>query len=364
MKEKIAGLIVAAGLSSRMEDFKPLLPVDGKPMLQNTIENMRSGGAQRIVVVLGKRASELVPLCASWGAETIINERYFCTDMFTSVKLGLNKLGGCADAVFFTPGDVPLFRPHSLKVMTQVWRQSAEVLIKPAYQGRSGHPILFARTCIADILAYQGTKGLKDALGAYADREILLEIPDPGILLDADTPVEYQKLLAYATHREIPDRELCLKLCHFYRTPERTIRHGLAVAQKAQELAEELVFSGHNVNLRLVQAAAILHDLAKGHADHTHKGAEWLYDWGYDRVAEVVAAHTDVPDESVVRVDEKAIVYLADKYVKGEQRVSLEERFSGVLNKFKDDQAASRAILGRLAKAHKIQAAINKITGA
>ena len=59
MEERICGLIVAAGLSSRMGCFKPLLPLRGKTVIENTIDSMLLCGISPVVVVLGYRGREV-----------------------------------------------------------------------------------------------------------------------------------------------------------------------------------------------------------------------------------------------------------------------------------------------------------------
>jgi molybdenum cofactor cytidylyltransferase len=111
------GLILAAGLSSRMGDFKPLMPFRGKTLIESTIDSMLAAGVKQIVIVLGYRRNEIESvLRLHYGKEIIYasNPHYETTDMLTSIKYGLRSMPHCK-AFFLLPGDMPVVKKtHSL----------------------------------------------------------------------------------------------------------------------------------------------------------------------------------------------------------------------------------------------------------
>jgi hypothetical protein len=125
----------------------------------------------------------------------------------------------------------------------------------------------------------------------------------------------------------------------------------------AQRIALGLDCRGWPLNLELVRAGALLHDLAKGEHNHAAMGASLLRSMDFLRLATVVGAHTsfDFPGE---RLDESAIVYLADKLVSGEDAVTLEQRFAPALARFRDDPPALRAAQSRMAAAKAVALAV------
>lgn len=106
MSRRIGGLIPAAGLSSRMGDFRPLMPLRGKTLIENTIDSLLLCGAAPNVVVLGRRGRDLEAILKSRyigdGVITVFNPDYAATDMLTSVKLWLDALPECR-AFFLLP---------------------------------------------------------------------------------------------------------------------------------------------------------------------------------------------------------------------------------------------------------------------
>lgn len=155
-----------------------------------------------------------------------------------------------------------------------------------------------------------------------------MDVPvlDQGVLLDLDTPDDLAACGELAD-QSVPTTAECRALLARLRAAGEVVRHGQRVAELAAALAQALERQGLPVDVRLVEAAGRLHDLARDEPNHARAGALRLSRLGFPRVARVVAAHTDLPVESRQRLDEASLVYLADKLVQGERRVTLRERF-------------------------------------
>jgi len=131
----------------------------------------------------------------------------------------------------------------------------------------------------------------------------------------------------------IPSREECLSLMNRYGMLENIVSHSLEVAKVALFISVELKKKGQRIDLGLVEAASLLHDLTKTEClktkdDHARTGCQVLKGIGYERVGDVVAQHIWLGkggDPSCV--SEEEIVNYADKRVMHDQIVSLEERF-------------------------------------
>ena len=201
----ISAVIVAAGLSSRMGTFKPMLPLGDSTIIRRCIHSLQSAGAGDIVVVTGRDADRLAEHLAPLRIRCIQNENYATTDMFCSVQLGFRAVKQETGAVFFTPGDIPLFSPASLFAMIEHQRQSGCGSVIPSFAGETGHPVLIHAAAIPDLLRYSGGDGLRGALSRPSLRPSILAVDDPGILLDADTPADYAQLQRYSRSVHIGD---------------------------------------------------------------------------------------------------------------------------------------------------------------
>ncbi len=359
MSEKMAGVLVAAGLSSRMNAYKPLLELGGKPLIEWSIENLRNAGAEKIVVVTGHNAQALGPVLERLGVCSVFNARYRTHDMFESVRLGFAQVAGYAGA-YFAPADIPAYRPYTLRALKQHWKDSGADIAYPVYDGENGHPILVGSACFSDIAAYAGGEGMRGALANH--RGTRLSVPDPGILLDADKPADFARLKEYFLGRDIPDFTLCMALLKWFGTPRRKVEHGIVVMEYACSFARRLARAGRPIDVGLVRAGALLHDVAKHQPKHPAAGARWLREMGYEAVARVVEAHMDLPREAADALDERALVYLADKMVKGTRCIALDERFSEKKRKWQDDPQARAAIERRLHMAREIYAKIEGLS--
>ncbi|HIQ79524.1 MAG TPA: NTP transferase domain-containing protein [Candidatus Scatomorpha intestinavium] len=184
-------VVVAAGMSSRMGDFKPMLSIGEISVAQRVVATLRQAGAERVVVVTGYNADELERHLSKSGAVFVRNEEYRTTEMFDSALIGLKYIRGKCDRILFTPVDVPLFTAATVRELLD----SGAELACPVCGGQRGHPILMSPDVVDRLLRDSGEDGLKGALGRCGVPMTLVDVPDPGILHDADTPEDYRQLL-------------------------------------------------------------------------------------------------------------------------------------------------------------------------
>lgn len=130
--------------------------------------------------------------------------------------------------------------------------------------------------------------------------------------------------------------EVCTALLHAAGTPAQVIAHCHAVAEEALRLADRLPADEAAPDRGLLYAAALLHDVARTEPNHAETGAALVRALGYPEVAGVIAQHHDFDGD---RLDEAALLFLADKYVRGTERVSLEERFAASAERCADEEA-------------------------
>lgn len=138
----------------------------------------------------------------------------------------------------------------------------------------------------------------------------------------------------------IPTREECLALMTRYGMLENIVEHSLKVAEIALLISSALNRKGHHLNLRLVEAASLLHDITKTaclrtREDHSETGYRLLKEIGYERVAEVVAQHVWLEKTRDPHlVSEEEVVNYADKRVRHGEVVSISERFRDLKKRY------------------------------
>ena len=192
----IGGVILAAGYSSRMGEFKPLLPVAGVPALKKGIDTLAAAGAE-VAVVTGHRQAELSPLVRWWGAEEIVNPAYG-EGMFTSVLAGVRHFADKgAEMILLLPCDCAAVPKEAVRQLIACAGDRGEYAL-PTYQDKNGHPLLIPRRYFEEILRFTGPGGLKGARSLHGDTLLRLPMPWQGTVLDMDTPEDYAALCAYA----------------------------------------------------------------------------------------------------------------------------------------------------------------------
>ena len=149
----------------------------------------------------------------------------------------------------------------------------------------------------------------------------------------------------------------------FQGLPAATAAHCRAVAAVARQLAERLHAAGVDIDVELTCAAALLHDIARMGKNHAAAGARLLEFHGFTRLAPIVGAHMELDVNAEAPVDEAQVVYLADKLVSGDRRVSLSQRFARKMEKYGQDRQAAMAIDRKRESAQCIQEKIERTTG-
>lgn len=363
-RERLGGLIAAAGMSSRMRAFKPMLPFGDRSMIELLIDAFREQGADPIVVVTGHNSDILERHLSGSGVETVYNADYQNSQMLDSVKMGIARLAGRCDSILFSPADVPILTGAVINKLMEF--PTAPVVI-PSYQGKDGHPVILRADLFDDICSYDGDGGLRGFFLGMGRPVKRVKVDDARILRDADTPEDYLRLVREndPLQREdgCPGTAECLSLLIRYGTPPEVILHGAAVAGLALELAEKLKRAGAALDVPLIYGAALLHDVAASVPEHAKAGANWLAQEGYCRVASIVERHMELSGDDFAALSEEMVVYYADKRVRGRRRVSLRERFEESLTRM-DSPEAIEAHTRRWRQAQIAERLIEEFTGA
>ncbi|MCF8104817.1 MAG: NTP transferase domain-containing protein [Desulfohalobiaceae bacterium] len=363
MKKNIAAIVPAAGLSSRMGTFKPMLRFgDGQTVVERLINLFLSAGIADISVVTGHQASEISPLLAKYPVKEIYNPSY-AEGMFSSLRRGIAGIGSKVEGVCILPVDIPLVRKSTLKQLVQSFSGQEWPIVYPVFQGKRGHPPLIGKDILQEVLDWSGSGGLRAFLEERDSLSLDVPVPDEGILLDMDHPGDYRLLRKRYAGLDQPTEEECLFLQAMHETAPGVRRHCRLVAETATGLGRALNNQGYELNLDLIQAAGLLHDLVRHLPDHAQKGAKILEKFGFPGVAAIIASHIDLETAPEERVSEAELVYLADKLVRGQDRVSLETRFLEKEEKFKDQPGASAAVRKRFARARKTKQKVEQTLG-
>lgn len=185
-----AAILLAAGLSRRMGCSKQLLSFSGKPFIRHCLDNLLEAGLQNIIVVLGPTGREIEPVISDLPVSIAWNSA-LKSDMADSVRIGLEALPEHVDGVLVCLADHPLVKAATIKEILTYCDTHPNKIIIPVFNGKKGHPTLFPRAAIEEIFS---VSTLRDIIHREPDRIALLDIFDPGITADIDTPEDFQRI--------------------------------------------------------------------------------------------------------------------------------------------------------------------------
>jgi CTP:molybdopterin cytidylyltransferase MocA len=349
-----------------MGAFKPLLPLGDITVVERVIQLFQSVGVEEICVVTGHRKAELGARLAGAGV-TLVENPHYADGMFSSIRAGMANLPSHCHGVFLLPVDIPLVRPATLLLLMEAFTHhaAADTTVHPIFAGRRGHPPLIPASLIPVIGKHSDSGGLRSLLEAPGALSLEVSVPDRFIHKDMDLPASYEALQGELATHPIPDAAECETLLAVA-TARAALPflggHSRLVAAGASAIGEALVRVGEELDLKLIQAGALLHDIAKGHGQHAQKGAAYLRRLGFERVAEIVGQHNDV--ELVgTGVGEAAVVFIADKYICGQTLVPMAERFARAMERFGADPEARTNIRRRWTTARLIRDRIEALSG-
>ena len=194
-------VILAAGFSTRMGAFKPLLPFGRGTVLSTIAKAWAEAGARTRLVVSGYEAERTEAEALRCGCSVIRN--FSPQDgMFSSVLCGLEALASHQNPEWLAvhPVDIPLVRPSTLEACMRFAAASSARAFIPSHAGRGGHPPFIHRSAVPDVLAWKGEHGLRGALNALCPTYLATE--DPFVRRDMDTPEAYRSLLVDLLSRD------------------------------------------------------------------------------------------------------------------------------------------------------------------
>jgi molybdenum cofactor cytidylyltransferase len=321
-----ASIILAGGYSSRMTRFKPLLHIGDETVADRVISLFLQNDVDTYLVT-GWNASKLEAGIKSRDARIIHNPDYD-KGMFSTIKIGVSHLKAGYKGFFILPVDIPLVRTSTVKTILSAATLYPDKIIYPVFNKFRGHPPVIPASLIPVILNQNIDSNLKDILKKYKENELEVKVADQNILLDIDSPEDYQAALRRFQKYDIPSEEECeyilSDICMV--SPERR-RHCIKVSELACKIGNELLKAGRELDPDIIHAATLLHDIAKGKPKHDLAGGQILRDLGFEKVAELISIHSDIPEDNSNISLETKIVFLADKLVKGDTIVSLDERY-------------------------------------
>lgn len=192
---EITALILAAGRGSRMGGGKLLLPLRGTPVLRHVVDSVAAMAARpRIFVVTGHESEPVRGALESVPGITFVDNPHWERGQSTSLRAGIDAISEQAEtSVMVLLGDQPLVRTDTLERLAEAHSARLPSATAPEYQGRRGNPVILSPCLLPEIRRLEGDTGARGILARLGDQLLMLPVDDPGVVMDIDTPDDYER---------------------------------------------------------------------------------------------------------------------------------------------------------------------------
>jgi molybdenum cofactor cytidylyltransferase len=193
MRKFISGLILGAGASQRFGEPKQLLPFADTTLLGWVVRQaQRAATLDEVVVVLGRSADE-IRKSVDFGNAHVVENPVFTEGCASSYRAGIAALDSHADAIMIILGDQPGITPEIFNRLADEWRRSDAPIALCSYQGRKGHPMIFARSLFDQLETLHGDKAAWKLIERHASAvlEVPLSLPFPE---DINTREDFERI--------------------------------------------------------------------------------------------------------------------------------------------------------------------------
>lgn len=190
---RIAGIVLAAGRSSRMGQPKPELTLEGRSFLEQCIHRLRRGGCDPVVAVVAQaRQASAKPRKGLLWAQNADPE----SEQIESIRIGLAAVPAECAAAIVLPVDAPAVRPKTVRRLIEAFAAAPDAhVVRPVFRGQPGHPTLFARPVFAQLLEPGLSQGAETIVQRHAASRLDVEVEDPGVTGNVNTPDDYRRLV-------------------------------------------------------------------------------------------------------------------------------------------------------------------------
>jgi molybdenum cofactor cytidylyltransferase len=189
----ISAILLAAGESRRMGQFKQLLRLGSKSFVEHCVDNLLRSRVDEVIIVTGHRDSE-VRLALGDRPVSFAHNADYRSGMYSSIKCGVQSLSVGTRAFVLALVDQPQIDVEVIDRVIDAYEKSSAVVVVPTYEGENGHPILLDISLQREILSVDPLQGLRQVVQAHLAEVSHIEVSTRAILEDFDLPEDYERL--------------------------------------------------------------------------------------------------------------------------------------------------------------------------
>jgi molybdenum cofactor cytidylyltransferase len=190
---RIAAIVLAAGLSQRMGKPKMTLPWGDTTVIRQVVSTLIAAGIKDIYIVTGANRSQIEGELHDLPVNIVYNPQYQDGEMLRSLQVGITSIKEAIKATLIVLGDQPQIQIKTIEAVVVEFIQTKSKIVVPSYRMRRGHPWLIEKSLWLEIIALKPDKTLRDFLQENRDLIHYFFVDTPTILEDLDTPEDYLK---------------------------------------------------------------------------------------------------------------------------------------------------------------------------
>lgn len=188
---RVAGMILAAGESTRMGEPKALLDWDGKALLQHQIDELSAAGCDPVIVVIGHKADELRARVRCATPCRMVENAAYRSGRASSVRAGAEAVPDDAAGVVIASVDQPC-RRETVRALIDRGRSDRATIVVPRHEGKNGHPALFAGSLLGELRGVdEEHEGLRAVRRGHRESTVFVDVDDALVTLNLNTSVDY-----------------------------------------------------------------------------------------------------------------------------------------------------------------------------
>lgn len=190
----VSGVVLAAGSSQRFgaKIPKQLWLLEGEPLVTRIARRALSSRLAEVIVVVGHQANRVATALTGLPVRIIDNAAYEAGQA-SSVRAGLEAVGGAASGSLFMPVDQPHLGVGLIDGLIELFEATGGPIVVPSFRGRRGAPVLFARSLFPELQGLEGDVGGRQLFPLHPDDVVELPLVDAAPLLDLDTPEDMER---------------------------------------------------------------------------------------------------------------------------------------------------------------------------
>jgi molybdenum cofactor cytidylyltransferase len=195
---EVSAILLGAGESKRMRVDKLSLPWGRKTVLEHCLKTLLQSKVKEVIIVLNDRIKWIVD-CVKDQKVKVVNNPYYKRGMSTSVRRGLQAIDPRSRGILIALGDQPLIKTRTINALIHAFVQGKGTIVVPSFRGKQGHPVIFHRKYLTELLTLKGDVGGRSVIEKYPEEVRLIRVKSEGVTKDIDTWEDYNKELRRGT---------------------------------------------------------------------------------------------------------------------------------------------------------------------